>query len=145
MLRKKGKTLAVAESCTGGMISASLVDNPGASDSFMEGIVTYSNESKIKRLGVKEETLNKYGAVSEETAKEMAMGARKTLGCDYAIATTGIAGPGGGTEKKPVGLVWIGFADENGAEAYEFHLGTRRDRIRSMACLNALDILRRKI
>lgn len=145
MLKERGKTLAVAESCTGGMIAASIVDNPGASVCFMEGIVTYSNESKMKRLGVKAETLEKYGAVSVQTAKEMAAGARITAGTDYAVSTTGVAGPGGGTAEKPVGLVCIGVADENGAEAYEFNLGTRRDRIRMMACLNALNLLRKKL
>ena len=102
-------TIACAESCTGGLVAAAFTDMPGISSVFKEGAVTYSNEAKMKMLGVKKETLDKYGAVSPETAAEMAEGIAKTSGCEIGVSTTGIAGPGGGTEEKPVGLVYIGF------------------------------------
>ena len=102
-------TIACAESCTGGLVAAAFTDMPGISSVFKEGAVTYSNEAKMKRLGVKKETLDKYGAVSAQTAAEMAEGIAKTSGCEIGVSTTGIAGPGGGTIEKPVGLVYIGF------------------------------------
>lgn len=105
LLQKLNMNISTAESCTGGMLASKLIDVAGVSDVFYEGIVSYSNEAKINRLGVKEETLNKYGAVSEEVAREMAMG----LTTDVALSTTGIAGPGGGSEEKPVGLVYMGI------------------------------------
>ncbi|MDU1910515.1 CinA family nicotinamide mononucleotide deamidase-related protein [Fusobacterium sp.] len=105
LVKKLGMNISTAESCTGGMIASRLIDVPGVSEVFKEGIVSYSNNAKTKRLGVKKETLEKYGAVSEETAREMVMG----LDSDIAIATTGIAGPDGGTPEKPVGLVYIGI------------------------------------
>jgi len=105
LVKKLEMNISTAESCTGGMIASRLIDVPGVSEIFKEGIVSYSNDAKIKRLGVKKETLEKYGAVSEETAREMVIG----LDSDIAIATTGIAGPGGGTPEKPVGLVYIGI------------------------------------
>ena len=109
ILVEKNLTIATAESCTGGLVSSTLINYPGISSVFMEGCVTYSNESKINRLGVSENTLIKYGAVSEETAREMAEGIAKNLNTNVAISTTGIAGPGGGTTDKPVGLVYIGI------------------------------------
>lgn len=105
LVKKLGMNISTAESCTGGMIASRLIDVPGVSEIFKEGIVSYSNDAKMKRLGVKKETLKKYGAVSEETAREMVMG----LDSDIVIATTGIAGPDGGTPEKPVGLVYIGI------------------------------------
>lgn len=105
LIKKLGMNISTAESCTGGMIASRLIDVPGVSEIFKEGIVSYSNDAKMKRLGVKKETLEKYGAVSEETAREMVIG----LDSDIAIATTGIAGPDGGTPEKPVGLVYIGI------------------------------------
>lgn len=104
-LKQEHKMISVAESCTGGLLADSFINISGASEVFLEGIITYSNESKIKRLGVKQETLKKYGAVSEEVAKEMVLG----LKTDVGISTTGIAGPSGGSEDKPVGLVYIGI------------------------------------
>lgn len=98
-------SISTAESCTGGMLASKLIDVPGISNSFYEGIVSYSNEAKMKRLGVKKETLERYGAVSEEVAREMVMG----LATDIALSTTGIAGPDGGTAEKPVGLVYMGI------------------------------------
>lgn len=105
LVKKLGMNISTAESCTGGMIASRLIDVPGVSEVFKEGIVSYSNDAKMERLGVKKETLEKYGAVSEETAREMVLG----LDSDIAIATTGIAGPDGGTPEKPVGLVYIGI------------------------------------
>lgn len=105
LLQKSGMSISTAESCTGGMLASKLIDVPGISNSFYEGIVSYSNEAKMKRLGVKKETLERYGAVSEEVAREMVMG----LTTDIALSTTGIAGPDGGTAEKPVGLVYMGI------------------------------------
>ena len=110
----RGFTLATAESCTGGLIGKTVTDVPGASEIFGYGMVTYSNEAKQKVLGVKEETLARYGAVSPETAEEMAIGLRKLSSADYAVSVTGIAGPGGGSTEKPVGLVYMGVAAPQG-------------------------------
>lgn len=107
-LAKRKLTITTAESCTGGMIAGTLINVAGASDVLNEGYITYSNEAKERLVGVSHETLEKYGAVSEETAREMAEGAAKAAGADVALSSTGIAGPGGGTKEKPVGLVYIG-------------------------------------
>lgn len=120
LLRKAGATLAVAESCTGGALSASFTSMAGASDYFLGGVVSYSNDVKANVLGVSRDTLERYGAVSEETAVEMADGVRRLCGADYALSTTGIAGPTGGSEDKPVGTVWIGLATPNGTTARKF-------------------------
>lgn len=109
-LMDKGLTLSSAESCTGGMFASTMTDIPGISQCFDRGLVTYSNQAKMEELGVGAETLEKFGAVSEETALEMVEGLQRVSGSDVCISVTGIAGPGGGTEKKPVGLVYIGFA-----------------------------------
>lgn len=109
LIKEKNLTISIAESCTGGMLASKLIDVSGVSENFYEGIVSYSNEAKMKRLGVSKETLEKYGAVSEETAREMLMG----LHTDIGLATTGIAGPNGGTEEKPVGLVYMGIKIKN--------------------------------
>lgn len=137
-LINKGITISVAESCTGGMVSSTFVDYPGISKVFTEGIVTYSNEAKMKYLGVKKETLELYGAVSHETAKEMAQGIRKTAKTAIGVATTGIAGPGGGSETKPVGLVYIGVAVGDNVYSYEIHTTGERQRIRAISTLWAL-------
>jgi PncC family amidohydrolase len=107
-LEKKALHLSTAESCTGGLLAGTLVNVPGISQWFEEGYVTYSNHAKEKLLGVSHETLTRFGAVSEQTAGEMAAGAARAAGADLALSTTGIAGPDGGTDKKPVGLVYIG-------------------------------------
>lgn len=108
LLAQRNLTVTTAESCTGGLIAGTLVNVAGASDVLNEGYVTYSNEAKERLVGVKHETLEQYGAVSEKTAREMAEGAARAAGADAALSATGIAGPGGGTAEKPVGLVYIG-------------------------------------
>ena len=139
-LIKSGKTISCAESCTGGLIAKRLTDVSGSSAVFMGGCVTYANSAKEKLIGVNPETLAAYGAVSEQTAKEMAEGVRNALGTDIAIATTGIAGPTGGTEEKPVGTVWVGVSSEKGTRAFLLRLPSQRERsyIRTLAASNAL-------
>ena len=133
-MNEKNLTISTAESCTGGMIASKLIDVSGISKSFMEGLVTYSNASKTKRLKVKKETLEKYGAVSEETAREMLAG----LTTDIGISTTGIAGPAGGTKEKPVGLVYIGIKVENEIQVFRKELKGDRNKIRQRASMYAL-------
>ena len=142
-LTAKGLTVATAESCTGGLVAARLVNYPGISSALGEAHVTYANEAKIKYCGVKPETLEAHGAVSEQTASEMAQGLRSRSGVDIAAATTGIAGPGGGTKEKPVGLVYVAVADKNGVQVEKLQLTGNRERIRSLAALRALDMIRR--
>ena len=125
-LIEKGKTLATAESCTGGNIARLLTAQAGASTYFKGGVIAYSNEVKECALGVKHETLVAHGAVSEETVREMVEGVRQRLGADYAIATTGIAGPGGGTPEKPVGTVWVAVCDHEHTVTQLMHYGDRR-------------------
>ena len=145
-LCKKKATIAVAESCTGGLISHLLTNVPGSSDYFLFSGVTYSNKAKIKVLGVSEATLKKYGAVHEETAKEMADGVRRVAGATYGISTTGIAGPGGGTVEKPVGTVCIGIAAPDSVEGYRFNFQfNERLRNKKIFAITALDLLRRKL
>ena len=142
-LTARGLTVATAESCTGGLVAAKLVNYPGISASLGEAHVTYANEAKIKYCGVKKETLDKYGAVSEQTAREMAQGLRERSGADIAVSTTGIAGPSGGTKDKPVGLVYVGCADAHGVRVERLTLTGSRERIRNLAALRALDMIRR--
>lgn len=145
LLIQKNKTIATAESCTGGMLAATLVDYPGISKVFLDGTVTYSNEAKMKRIGVKSETLDMFGAVSSQTAQEMAEGVAKTAGTSIGISTTGIAGPDGGSEEKPVGLVYVGLYIDGKVFAKEFHFVGKRDKIRERAVYNALDWLRKEL
>ena len=145
LLEERNATLAVAESCTGGLLSSTLVDVPGSSAYFMEGVVTYSDASKMRRLQVSTATIRKHGAVSEECAREMAAGMRRTSSADYALATTGIAGPGGATKEKPVGLVYIAIAGPDGIACRRLQLTGDRARIREVTVLNALDLLRRTL
>lgn len=141
----KGLTVALAESCTGGKLSSMLVDIPGSSAMLAGGVVSYSNEVKKSLLGVKEETLAVHGAVSEDTALEMARGVLKQIKADYALAVTGIAGPGGGTVEKPVGLVYVALARRKDGYTQVRKLQILRDRdyVRHISCLNALDMLRK--
>lgn len=144
-LVKKGLTIATAESCTGGMVAAKLINYPGISASIIEGAVTYSNDAKVRRLGVKIETLEKFGAVSSEVAIEMARGIVETSGADIGIATTGIAGPGGGSEEKPVGLVYIAMYYDGKVEVKKLNLAGNRERVRERATMTLIDMVRRKL
>ncbi len=145
LLAKYGLTLTTAESCTGGLLAGRIVDVPGASEVFREGFITYSNKAKRKYLDVNKATLKKYGAVSKETAREMATGGVFATDADTCVAVTGIAGPDGGTEEKPVGLVYIScyMKDHVVVEKHQFS-GTR-DKIRQQAVVKGLDLLRRCI
>ncbi len=140
-LAGKGLTVASAESCTGGLIAATLINASGASSVINESIVTYSNDAKMKYLGVNKETLDKYGAVSEQTAREMAEGIRKNTGSSIGLSSTGIAGPDGGTPEKPVGLVYIGIATENETKVYKLNLHHTRQEIREKTVKNILSNL----
>lgn len=141
MLTSRGLKLAVAESCTGGMIASKFTAMAGASAYFMAGIVAYSNEAKHDILGVSRESLAKYGAVSEQVACAMAEGARRVAGADYAIATTGIAGPTGGSDEKPVGTVWMAVATPTRTFAIMRNSGTDRGQITSRASAYAIELL----
>jgi nicotinamide-nucleotide amidase len=141
--RSAGLTVGAAESCTGGLVAARLTSVPGASDVFRGGIVAYDNEVKVAQLGVPNETLAAHGAVSPETAAAMAAGTRASLGADVAVSDTGIAGPGGGTPEKPVGLVYLHAESSQGGEALELRLHGGREQIRRRATVAALHLLRR--
>ncbi len=136
-----GKTIAVAESCTGGMLGEMLTRTPGMSAVFMGGAIVYSNREKVRQLGVDGRTLATHGAVSEETVREMATGARERFGTDLAVAITGIAGPDGGTPDKPVGTVWIAVATEDGLTVKRINWPRARDEVRTLACWWALKIV----
>lgn len=143
LLREKGCTLATAESCTGGYIAHLITSIAGSSDYFKGSVVAYANEIKEKLLGVKPRTLAQHGAVSSETVKEMAEGARERFTVDYAIATSGIAGPSGGTPEKPVGTTWIAVASPLGTVTRKFILGDHRGRNIQRAAISALSMLRK--
>jgi nicotinamide-nucleotide amidase len=144
LLQERGLTLAVAESCTGGLIGDRLTDVPGSSAYFLLGVVSYSDEAKERMLGVRPETLRGHGAVSTETAEEMAAGVRRISGASLGLATTGIAGPDGGTPDKPVGTVCVALAWEGGAWSRRYQLGERsRDWVKGMTAQVALDRVRR--
>ncbi len=145
MLRQRGATLAVAESCTGGALSMRLTDAPGASDFFVAGYVTYTEEQKQRVLGVSGELIEKYSAVSEQVAAAMAEGARKVSGATYALSTTGYAGPSGGTEADPAGTVYIGFAGPEGTRVVRVRYGGDRYRTRMLGTQAALDVLRKSL
>jgi len=144
-LRQTNRTIAVAESCTGGAVASELTSVPGSSKSFMGGVVAYDNSVKVELLGVQPSTLEAAGAVSEETALEMARGARLRLGADVGLSTTGIAGPDGGTPEKPVGLVWIAVTDESGGHVVRLHLPGDRAGIQRRATIAALALLWRTL
>lgn len=137
-LKARGQTVTCAESCTGGLLAAELTRLNGSSVWFETGFVTYSNEAKHRLLGVSLDTLNRYGAVSGETVKEMAEGARRAAHSDYAISISGIAGPSGGSVEKPVGTVWFGLAFEHNVLAVCRHFDGNRDDVRKSAVRFAL-------
>lgn len=144
-LAKQGKTVATAESCTGGLVACRITDVPGSSEAFTHGFVTYSNAAKNQMIGVSNETLEAFGAVSVEVAGEMAEGARRESGADLAVSITGIAGPGGGSEEKPVGTVCFGLATASGVKTYrEIHPRNRSD-FKLQASQRALDLIRRAL
>ena len=145
LLREQGLTLATAESCTGGLVAARLTAIPGASDVFLGSIVAYSDAVKAAQLGVPDEVLTTFGAVSAETAAAMAEGARSRLGTDVAVAVTGVAGPGGGTAEKPVGLVFIHAAGPQGERTLRLDFPGDRDTIRGRAAVAALHLVRRLV
>ena len=148
LLTGRGETLALAESCTGGLLAKRLTDRAGSSAFFTEGLVTYSNEAKERLLGVPHELLVQHGAVSEPVAKAMAEGVRKTAGTDYGLSVTGVAGPDGGTEEKPVGLVFVGISDAEGTVAERLDLSAwrrSREAIRERSANRAFDLLRHRI
>lgn len=145
LLKERGARVSFAESCTGGLLTSKIVDLPGASDVLDESHVTYANAAKVQVLGVRAETIDEFGAVSGQCACEMAEGVRKISGADYGVSVTGIAGPGGGTEEKPVGTVYIGISDANGTFAKRFNFRGQRTWIRTLTCAYALNLLRLRI
>lgn len=145
LLTEKGWTLTTAESCTAGLVAGRIMNVAGASAVYNEGYITYSNEAKHKLLGVKEETLATYGAVSHNTAYEMAEGAAKAAGANVALSVTGIAGPGGGTKEKPVGLVYIGCFLNGKVCTKEFHFTGTRAENRASSVEEALKLLREEL
>jgi PncC family amidohydrolase len=142
LLREAGYRLSVAESCTGGLLGHRLTNVSGSSDYFLGGVISYSNQAKVELLGVSEATLLAHGAVSRETVEEMAAGARDRFRTDIALAISGIAGPGGGTVEKPVGLVWIGLSAREGAQAWRFEFDGSREEVKTQAAEAALQKLR---
>jgi nicotinamide-nucleotide amidase len=148
LLKERGATLALAESCTGGLLAKRLTDMPGSSAYFIEGLITYSNESKERLLGVPHDLILEHGAVSEPVASAMAEGARTVSGSDYGLSVTGIAGPDGGTNEKPVGLVFVGISDQEGTFAEKLDLtawARSRDSIRERSANRAFDLLRLRL
>jgi nicotinamide-nucleotide amidase len=145
LLSKRKLTLAIAESCTGGLIADRITNVSGSSNYFERGMITYSNKSKIDELGVSSELINQHGAVSREVAEAMAFGIRTKSNTDIGISTTGIAGPAGGSPEKPIGLVWIGYSDNEKTFALQFNFGSGRRIIKERAAQAALELVRRNI
>lgn len=145
LLKWRGYTLATAESCTGGLLAGRITEVPGSSEYFLEGVVSYSNEAKTDLLGVPADMIKKHGAVSEEVACAMAAGIRKRAGSTYGIGVTGVAGPGGGSAEKPVGLVYIALADDASSVGQRFVFPGDRQFIRTLSVNAALDLLRRRV
>ena len=153
LLWSKGKKAATAESCTGGLVSAAITSVSGSSEVFEMGVCSYANRIKQDVLGVSTEALERYGAVSEQVAKEMAQGVMKRAGSDFGVSTTGIAGPTGGSEEKPVGTVWIGICSKSSCRGERFLFGTEgcpdgiteREYIRRQAVCKALELLQNEI
>ena len=144
-LKQSKKKLAIAESCTGGMLASLLTSNTGASQFFDSAIITYSNEAKINLLNIDKQIIKKYGAVSEETAKAMSKGILSCRRTDYSLAITGIAGPKSDSSKKPIGLVYISFASKDFYLVKKFNFKGSRNKIRKLSCLNAMQILANNI
>lgn len=145
LLKENNKTISAAESCTGGLLSAKITDVSGASQVFNRAIVSYTNIAKMENLNVPEDVLEKYGAVSEETCRYMAEGVRKVSSTDIGVSITGVAGPTGGTPKKPVGLVYIGLSTKDKTEVKKLMLDGNRDKIRELTCKYVLDEVRREL
>ncbi len=145
LLRERGRTVAVAESCTGGGLGSRLTSVSGSSAAFLGGAITYSNEAKVTLLGVDPSLLERHGAVSPQVAEAMARGARERLGADFGVSITGVAGPEGGTPEKPVGLVYVGLASAEGAEARENHFIGIREDVRRRSTQVALQMLRERL
>ena len=141
LLRQRGLRLAVAESCTGGLVGHRITNVPGSSTYYMGSITAYAYEAKVRLLGVRWETLEKHGAVSQETVLEMACGVRRSLAADIGLSVSGIAGPGGGTPEKPVGLVWIGLSAAGVDEAWSFHWQGDRLAVKEQSAQMALQLL----
>lgn len=141
ILTKNNISISTAESCTGGLLAGIIINYPGISKSFNEGFITYSNEAKMKRLGVKEDTLEKYGAVSKETAKEMAEGVAKATNSSIGISTTGLAGPDGETANKKIGLVYVGLYINGISKYMELNLHGDRQEVRNKTVEEALKFL----
>ena len=145
LLKKYNLTVSTAESCTGGLVASAITEISGSSAFFGMGVVTYANEAKMKLLGVKSDTLTAYGAVSEQTAKEMAEGILSLSDSDVSISVTGIAGPTGGTPEKPVGLVYIGISGKFGTFAYKNHFSGSRSDVRSKTVEKAFKLVAKYI
>lgn len=145
MLKKEGLTVSTAESCTGGMVASRLIGVPGVSETYKSGLITYSNKAKRRLLGVKSNTLKEFGAVSEQVAKQMAKGVAKLTGADVTIATTGIAGPDGGSEEKPVGLVYVAVYVKGQTMVRKFQFDGNREKIRQVSTAQALIFARKCI
>lgn len=145
LLAERRMTIAIAESCTGGILADRITNVPGSSGYFERGIITYSNDSKVAELGVPRELIDAHGAVSREVAEAMARGIREKAGTDIGISTTGIAGPTGGSEQKPVGLIWIGYSTVEKTLALRFNFGTERRRFKERASQAALELVRRSL
>jgi len=141
LLRRKKLTLSAAESCTGGRVGDKITNVPGSSEYFLGSAVTYSNEAKMALLGVRKESLDAHGAVSEQVAKEMAAGCREAFGSDIAVSTTGIAGPSGGSKEKPVGLVWFAVSDGKRTAMESKLFSGDRERIKEAASAHAIDMV----
>ena len=145
ILAEEGKTISVAESCTGGMISHLFTSVPGSSAYFLGSVTSYANSVKVGVLGVPAEIIRNHGAVSSECAAAMAEGVRRLTGSDFAVSTTGIAGPGGGSAEKPVGLVWIGLSSAQGTETYKIQYSGDRQRNIERSAAYAMNLIRKKI
>ncbi len=145
LLLEKKMSIATAESCTGGLVAKMITDFSGVSEIFGEGYVTYSNDAKMKNLGVKAETLEAFGAVSEETAREMAEGVRSRSGAHIGVSATGIAGPGGGTREKPVGTVFIALATKNKTIVEKLSLSGTRACVRRKTAEHIFDLIWREM